>query len=133
MKEQDVSGTLASVESVFHELQQGNDKLSEWIKVELPSSFWLGPNLDDLQNARKLVAWSLEPENEFRQAAIDEFADSADMMLIAQAKSIRATVVSREVSNPESKKRILFPDAAAFLGVTCLQPWDVYGALGLRL
>ncbi|STC67403.1 Uncharacterised protein [Corynebacterium diphtheriae] len=55
------------------------------------------------------------------------------MMLIAQAKSIRATVVSREVSNPESKKRILFPDAAAFLGVTCLQPWDVYGALGLRL
>lgn len=59
---------------------------------------------------------------DFLQKAKDEFAraDSADAQLIATAMSYNYIIVSGEKSNPNSKKRILIPDAAAQFNVQCI-------------
>ena len=57
---------------------------------------------------------------------------SADLRLVAQAKALNATVITREVPSPDSKKRVKLPDAAAAVGVACVQPFQAYESLGLR-
>jgi len=57
---------------------------------------------------------------------------SADLRLVAQASALNATVITREVPSPDSRKRVKLPDAAAAVGVACLQPFQVYERLGLR-
>ena len=75
----------------------------------------------------------MHPDRIFKQSAVDEFLDSADFSLIAQAMALGAIVVTRETSEPNCKKRVKIPDACLAMGVDCMQPFEVYSALRLRL
>lgn len=130
--EQSVAGEIGSIQAVYDEISDGEDELSAWVRENAPTNFWLSENEDSLATTRDLVSWAVGTTREFTQPAIDEFMGSADLRLVAQAKALNAIVVTREVASRDSKKRVKLPDAAAAVGVACVQPFQAYERLGLR-
>lgn len=133
LEAQHQNGVFFSIDAVRQEINQGNDRLAQWAASQIPTTFWLQPGEKTSANVAELINWAFDASQQFTQDAKDEFADSADLMLIAQAKDYGAQILTHEVSNPQSKKRILLPDAARILGVRCPSPWEVFSAVGLRL
>ena len=80
----------------------------------------------------KLSAWAVHPDRRYTVAARDEFFRVADYHLVAQAHAGKHAVVTFELPSPNSRKRILIPDACAALGVVYREPFSVYKELGLR-
>ena len=130
--EQSVAGTVGSIKAVYDEIADGDDDLSAWVRDNTPEEFWLEEDDDSVAAIIDLATWATGPTRQFTQAAIDEFMASADLRLVAQARALGATVITREVPNAESKKRVKLPDAAAAVGVSCVQPFQAYERLGLR-
>lgn len=81
----------------------------------------------------RVAEWANDQDSRFQRPAIDEFLDSADLPLIANAMAHDATLVTRERSEPESKKRIKIPDVCLKFRVAWTDPFNAYRALGLRL
>lgn len=127
------AGEIASVESVYDEISAGHGGLVDWAKHPVLDGFWIPDTAESLTAAGRLAAWAAHPDRPFKQAAVDEFMDSADLRLAAQAYSMGATVATRETSDPGCKKRVKLPDAASAVGVSCVQPFVAYERLGLAL
>lgn len=127
------SGEIASVKAVYDEITAGSGDLVTWAKNPVLKNFWLPDTDESIAATGGLATWAAHPDRPFKQSAVDEFMDSADLRLAAQAKAIGATVVTRETPDPNCKKRVKLPDAAHAVGVTCLQPFPAYEALGLKL
>ena len=123
---------MASIQAVKDEITAGDDALVEWAK-RMPDAFWLSDTAESIGAMRDAVTWATAPDRLFTQAAVDEFMDSADLRLVAQAAAIGAAVVTRETSDPNCKRRVKLPDACDALGVQCVQPFEAYRSLGLRL
>lgn len=131
LKDQHEQGNLASIAKVHKEIDDGETgHLKTWA-AKLPSSFWLQPN-NATASMAQLTAWVDSPEREYRQAAREEFLRIADYYLVAQAHAGKHTVVTSELPAPESKKRILIPDACNAMNVAYKEPFWVYRKLGLR-
>lgn len=127
-----LTGKVGSIDSVREEITTGSGDLVAWARKR-PAAFWLSDSDDVLEAMRELAQWAVDRTRPYRQAAIDEFLGSADFKLIAHAMAIDATVVTREQSAPEAKKRVKIPDACIALGVKWTDPYNAYRALGLRL
>lgn len=125
-------GSVFSVEAVRDELLRGNDELAEWTR-SLPGSFFLSPDREALPHLAALSAWASDPAGRFMPIAIGEFLDSADYVLAAQARASARTVVTHEVSNPASRRRVMLPDACAELGVPTIGAYAFMRREGLRL
>ncbi len=127
-----LAGEVASIDAIKDEITAGSGELVEWARA-LPSTFWLPDSEDVVTGMTELAAWSTDPSRSFRQAAADEFLGSADLKLIAHAIAARASVVTRERSEPESRKKIKIPDVCIAFGVDSTDPFSAYRALGMRL
>lgn len=86
-----------------------------------------------MEAAARLAAWAVDPGHLFTVAARDEFLDSADLMLVAEAMGTGDVVVTREVSAPGSRNSIKIPDVCVAFSVPCVQPFDAFERLGLHL
>lgn len=126
-------GQIASIEAVRDEIGNGNGDLVKWAAQTAPTDFWRLPTQDTVDAAQELSRWATDPKRNFKQAAVDQFLDSCDYWLIAEAMASGLRVVTREVSAPGSKKSIKIPDVCVPFGVSCDQPFAVYQKLGLRL
>ena len=126
------SGLLGSIGAVRDELMRQDDPLSDWAR-DLPASFWVPEDDGTIGALQGLAAWAMNDAPSFRQQARTDFLASADYRLIAAAKAGHHVVVTREQSAPESKRRILIPDACMAHHVECISPFDAYRQLGLRL
>ncbi|WP_165242637.1 DUF4411 family protein [Corynebacterium lizhenjunii] len=124
---------VASISSVYDELKRMEDSLTSWAQRPQLQGAWLPPNAAAIENATELVEWAKNPESSFQERAIEEFAASADLWLIAQAAAGQHTIVTHEQSSPNAKRKIFIPDAAVQLGVPCANPFDVFRQLGLHL
>lgn len=133
LSDQFQAGAIASVRAVYDEVSAGDDDLSSWAKDPALKDFWLPDSAESISVMAELASWANHPDRIFKGPAVDEFMASADLRLIALAKVTRASVVTRETSEPSSRKRIKIPDAANAVGVRSLQPFPVYENLGLTL
>ena len=110
------SGNIYSIWKVKEEIDKGRDSLCEWVKTHLPKSFFI-----DMDEAimRKYVDLSnaIRVDSSYREQAILTFLQAADSYLVATAAAKGMTVVTYEGSSPESKKRVLIPDACDKVGV----------------
>ena len=61
----------------------------------------------------------------YTQAAISEFFAVADYWLVGHALATGYTVVTHEVSEPKSKKKIKIPDACNGVGVKWTNPFEM--------
>lgn len=125
-------GQVASIDAVKDEITAGTGDLVDWARAR-PASFWLTDTDDVLLAMRELAAWAADPARQYRQEAVDEFLDSADLKLIAHAMAAGATLVTREQPAPDSKKKIKIPDVCKDFGVAWTDPFSLYRTLGMRL
>jgi Domain of unknown function (DUF4411) len=123
------AGVVFSIDKVKKELKDGKKEDSARLWAESMSNEFF---IDDVKDAqimtiyRDVMQWSVT-NSHYKQQAKDEFArfDKADAFLIAAAKAYGHILVTHELSNPESKKRILIPDAANALNVKSIQIYDL--------
>jgi len=127
------AGQIASIPQVRDEILDGKDgPLTRWTK-RLPTGFWLQASQRTVTSMATLSAWTMDPARQYYASARSEFLSKADYFLVATAHAEGHVVVTREQRSPDSKKRILIPDACLAMGVRYSDPFGVYEALGLTL
>lgn len=120
---------IYSIDKVRKELKNGKaeDKARLWAE-SMPGDFFLDDVKDPqvMQAYSQLMQWAVT-NTHYKQQAKEEFArfEVADAFLIATAKAHDYTLVTHELSNPQSKKRILIPDAANAMQVDSIQIYDL--------
>lgn len=119
------SAKLFSVEKVADEIAAVEDELSEWTAA-LDDGFFLAPTertLPALGQVNQWVRQHTHPDGtRYTPAALNQFAQSADFYLIAQAHEGGHTLVTHEVPrNTPSKVQI--PNVCLGLRVKCVTPF----------
>lgn len=134
VKELAEQGKIISIDKVKKELLLNKDELSQWIVEMLPESFFKD-TATVIPNYALLTNWVFSKSSQYTQAAISEFlgADEADAWLIAYAMTFGNQIVTHETSNPNSKKRVMLPDAATPHGVYCIKTIDLFRALSVKI
>ena len=125
---------IISIDKVEQELQKNKDDLTEWCLANLPKDFFKDSSVS-IENYQKLILWVNSKSDQYNQNAISEFldADEADAWLISYAMSSKNNIVTHEVSSPNSKKRVMLPDAASPHGINCIKTIDLYRILGVKI
>lgn len=95
-------------------IERGNDELAEWLKHSAPKTCFVGLDGDVMRMYGEVQAWA--GTKSFTQTARNVFATVADAYLVATAAAKNMTLVTYEKSNPNSKARVLIPDACEAVG-----------------
>ncbi|MDX2970505.1 DUF4411 family protein [Kribbella solani] len=125
------AGVVCSVDAVRDELMDGADELADWVKA-LPRSFFRPVDAVALVELQKLAAWANQTP-QYTQTAVATFLAGADNFLVGQSRSLGFTVVTHEMPAPESKKRILIPNACEAVGAAYCLPWRMLREQNVRL
>lgn len=129
------SNTIASIDKVYDELFKNNDTLTSWISNNLSASFFKDTNGDEvLTNYRKVVQWANGKSDQYLQKAIDEFLEyeRADAWLVAYGMTTDCTIITYEVSAPESKNSIKLPDVCIQFNVSWMNTIEMMRELNER-
>jgi Domain of unknown function (DUF4411) len=109
-------GEIFSIERIRDELLDGNDILVKWVKLKVPTTFFL--NSRDASVAKvygQIIQWV--QANYQMESAVNSFASKADGWLIASAKVGGYTIVTEEVFNPAKKNRVPNPNVCHQFGI----------------
>ena len=112
-------GQVYSVARVEAELLGSGDRLTEWVKA-LPRGFFVAESSEDANAFRAVATWA--QQQSYQANAINEFLQSADSALVAQAQARGDTVVTHEVRS-QSLRMIKIPDACVGATVPYLTPY----------
>ncbi|WP_374540203.1 DUF4411 family protein [Flavobacterium sp.] len=125
---------IISIDKVKKELLQNKDELSDWIIDNLPEDFFKDTS-SEMTNYATLIGWVYSKSDQYSPTAISEFldADEADAWLIAFAMTYGNQIVTHEVSKPNSKSRVMLPDAANPFNIICIKTIDLFRALGVKI
>ena len=104
------SGELFISTKVKEEIERGNDGL----KHSAPKTCFVGLDGDVMRMYGEVQTWA--GTKSFTQTARNVFATVADAYLVATAAAKNMTLVTYEKSNPNSKARVLIPDAYEAVG-----------------
>lgn len=124
-----LAGKIFTVKSVLDEIVNQQDELSEWVKRQ-PPKFVLRPDQFDTSNLTRLATWATS--GHFTQAAHSTFLASADYFLVAQAATKKLAVVTHELPDPASKKRVKIPDACLHMGVKYINTFQMLRVEGAK-
>jgi len=115
LKELAQDGKIFTSTKVKEEVDKGFDELPEWLKVNVPKSFYLSVDAEVLHEYTETQNWAAR-QGRFTSTALMNFADVADAYIVATAKAKNLKLVTFEKSNPDSKKRVMIPDACDGIG-----------------
>lgn len=134
VKELVSNGKIISIDKVQKELLKNNDELSQWCIDNLPPDFFKDTT-STIVNYALLTGWVYSKSDQYSKPAISEFldADEADAWLIAYAMTNGNQIVTHETSSPNSRKRVMLPDAATPQNVSCIKTIDLFRALGVKI
>ena len=100
---------------VKEEIERGNDELTEWLKNSALKTCFVGLDGDVMRMYGEVQAWA--GTKSFTQTARNVSATIADVYLVATTAAAKnMTLVTYEKSNPNSKARVLIPDACEAVG-----------------
>jgi hypothetical protein len=122
-------GVVYSIEQVQTELSVGNDALAAWAAAQSPA-FFLSTDPAVAAAAQTVSSWAAQQSYEAQ--AVNAFFAAADYWLVAQAFARGWAVVTHERSHPDSKRRIMLPDACNGLGVAWEDPFQLLENEGAR-
>ena len=118
--EQNRNGSVYSVQAVNNELQNGGDALSVWAG-ERGVEFFLPQNASTVR-ALGIVSNDVRRMN-YDENVVNNFFNTTDYCLVAEAYSRKYTVVTREVRS-NSTRRVKIPDVCDKLQIECIGPFD---------
>jgi hypothetical protein len=112
---------IESIDKVKKEINDGNygDEIKKWIKATVPPSFFCATDDNDvIKDYQEIINWVMHQPQYFLEAK-EEFANGADGWLIAHVKAQKDNkiLVTHEVLNLESKKRVPIPNVCTAFGV----------------
>lgn len=120
---------LFSVVPVKDEILKQNDDLADWLKsVDDPS--WVLAVDDEETQLQMPVITKHCVDYGYRSSGIAKFLDGADPWVIACARKNNWTVVTQEISQPETRKRVKIPDVCDSLDVENILVFDMLRKLG---
>lgn len=121
---------MGSIETVHKELVSGNDELADWARAN--SSFFQPIDQATTSHFPALTAWAVS--RPFTPAALAAFTgNQADYQLVAHARGHNHVLVTHELPEPNSRKRVKIPDACAAIGATYMNPFEVMRRTGAKL
>jgi hypothetical protein len=123
---------IFSIDRVKREIAVGKDKLTRWTRRSVLKKFF--KNTDDsaiIEHFGKMVAW-VQGESQYKPEAKAEFATVADGWLIACAKAEGLIVVTEEVYNPNTQKRVPIPNVCRQFQVEHINTFEMLRELGIR-
>lgn len=115
------AGRIYSVERVYDELKDQQDDLATWVRA-LPDTFFLPADAATIPHFAAVSAWATSPR--YQTPAINEFLQTADFYLVAQARQNGHSVVTYEVQG-SSAKRVKIPDVCLGLQIPSMQPYEM--------
>ena len=114
---------LFSIQEVKEEILCMEDSLTLWAKQR--KGFFLEFTGIHAEHASTLMKWAKKSNRSFKEHAIDEFSKSADLYLIAHAMAGKHVVVSLEVPDPNTKKKIKIPDVCKKFNIECINTFTM--------
>lgn len=131
-KELACSGRIVSIDKVKEEIYSSEDDLKVWCEGNLPENFFLDFTSEALQKYQEVCNWA-QANEQYKQTAKEIFMDEkrADAFLVAFASTNTAnwTIVTQEVSAPNSKSNIKLPDACQIKEVSCVNTIEMFREL----
>lgn len=127
-------GLLISTTENLREIMAGNkpDELKDWIKTKVPKAFFARVTDKDVVDAyEETINWV--NEQDYSQAAKNDYMNEPDAWVIAYAKAKKRCVVSEEVSEKVKKGEIKIPNVCRGLTVPHINTFDLLGRLGVEL
>ncbi len=133
-------GRVHSIDAVLQEITQagklddgkGLDELAEWSRG--PGRALFEP-LAPSANAKflQIVEW-VNSRPQYRLGARNRFLGSADPLLVAQASALHWTLVTHEISAPNSKRTVKIPDVCGAVDppVECVSPFEMLELEGAK-
>ncbi|ANP84474.1 DUF4411 family protein [Rhizobium leguminosarum] len=119
-----VCGTdVGTIVNVRDELFEGKDDLAAWAK-ERRDAAWFLPVDDAATQGNFAAVVDAVAGGGYKDAAIEKFLAKADPWLIAKAITIGATIITHEVIEPHSKRRVPIPNVCQVFGVPCVNTFD---------
>jgi len=122
IKQKNQEKIIYSVDKIKSELLRGNDDLTNWVK-NVQSGIFLKPS-SPLSSSLVIIAQWVDSQK-YTIPAKNVFFASADYYLIVYAHAFKYTVVTRERSDPNSKKRVKIPDVCAGVNVPYINPFQL--------
>jgi len=121
---------IASITSIYDELAQGDDDLSDWVKARRDSGWWLDIAGQEVQESYgEIVAWVMSHQG-FTQAAKDEFLAGADPWLIAKARVLGVKIVTHEQLDLNAKRKVFIPVVCNHFDVDYLDTFELIRSFG---
>lgn len=114
---------IVSIDKVREELFENEDELTKWIESHLDESFFKDTEVDSvLSQYQQVVTWAQSKSDQYVPRAIEDFMqyDNADAWLVAYAKETNQTLVTYEVSSPNSQTKIKIPDVCKAFNIPCV-------------
>lgn len=125
-------GVIISIDKVRDEIYGDEDDLENWCRANLPNDFFKQTGTTEVLNSyQAAIGWAVS-RNQYLPRALTEFLDDreADAWLIAFAHANALPVVTYEISEPNSQRKVKIPDVCIGLNVTYLNTIEMLRALG---
>ena len=125
------SRRLKSIDRVRNELVSYGDELSDWVE-NAPRELFVSSLESSVTGAyREIMSWTYGNE-QFHDAAKNEFSRGADGWLAAYAKAHGGVVVTQEVSQPDVRRRVPLPNACDRFDIAYIDTFDMLRRLEVR-
>lgn len=128
---------VLSIDKVKDEIYDHKDDLTDWCKLNTTASFWASSSQSILEYA-KIQNWA--QSKDYNERALSDFANSknADPFLVSYAMFLKVkedknvTIVTLEVSNPDSKKIVKLPDVCMYFNIRFININEFFRELKVR-
>ena len=106
-------GGVRSIDRIRNELLSGRreEDLVQWVMNEVPDEFFYDSNADDVSSAFADVMLWVQRNGQYFDRAKAKFATEADGWFVAYSMVHGTVVVTNEQPRPDSRNRVLLPDA----------------------
>lgn len=109
---------------------QGKDALKDWAKGAPSSFFCSSATPQVIASFRAMMTW-VQSNPQFLQPAKTEFAQVADGWVAAYAQAHGAVLVTHEVFNPNTKRKVPLPNICKQFNVDCTDTFGMLRQLGV--
>jgi hypothetical protein len=127
------SGKIISIDKVQDEIYQNEDDLKAWCVSNLPNNFFKDTS-GVITQYSTIASWANSKSSHYLPRALGEFlnAQRADAWLLAYVLEnlSHKTLVTYEVSDPNSKRSIKIPDVCIAKGIEYCNTIDMLRQLG---
>ena len=126
------SDRLILVDRVRDEILRNEDQLAKWLKENANlMSLRLSADLNVVQSYRRIIN-SVVENPQYKEAAKTEFAGVADSWLCAHALTYSYTVVTEEIHEPGSKRKVKIPNVCKEFSIEYINTIQFIRELGIK-